>query len=61
MGLRRMFRNNSRFVAREGLVLLVEAEELGRLTRLRVEILFQFLMFWQDITMEMPLKHLKVG
>lgn len=40
MGLRRMFRNNSRFVARQGLVLLVEAEELGRLTRLRVEILF---------------------
>lgn len=53
MGLRKMFGNNLRFIAREGsregsvlLVLLVEAEKLGRLTRLRVEILFQFLMFW---------------
>lgn len=42
-------------------MLLVEAEKLGRLTGWRVEISFQFLMFWQDILMEMPLKHLEIG
>lgn len=53
-GLKRMFRNNLKFVTRRRVGAIGRGRELGRLTGLRVEISFQFLMFWQDILWKCP-------